>query len=44
MLSHIDETVRDTVKFGDGSVVQICGRGSVVFSCKTGKHRALSDV
>jgi hypothetical protein len=44
MLSHIDETVRDTVKFGDGSVVQICGRGSVVFSCKIGEHRALSDV
>jgi hypothetical protein len=41
MLSHIDETVRGTVKFGDGSVVQICGRGSVVFSCRTGEHRAL---
>uniref|UniRef100_A0ACD5YKV7 Uncharacterized protein n=3 Tax=Avena sativa TaxID=4498 RepID=A0ACD5YKV7_AVESA len=44
MLSHVDETVRGSVKFGDGSVVQICGRGSMVFSCKTGEHRALSDV
>ncbi|XP_040254011.1 uncharacterized protein [Aegilops tauschii subsp. strangulata] len=44
MLSELDETVRGTVHFGDGSVVQICGRGVVLFTCRNGEHRALADV
>lgn len=36
MLTQVDETVRGMVKFGDGSVVKICGLGIVVFSCKIG--------
>ena len=33
----LDETVRGTVRFGDGSVVEICGKGTVLFECLTGK-------
>ena len=44
MLSQMDEFVRGTVRFGDVSVVKICGRGVVMFTCKNGEHRALSDV
>jgi hypothetical protein len=44
MFSSLDESVRGKVRFGDGSVVEICGRGSVVFQCLTGDHRALGDV
>ena len=36
MFSMIDETVRGTVRFGDGSVVRIDGRGTVMFECLTG--------
>ena len=34
----------DTVKFGDNSGVDIRGRGTVVFQCKAGEHKALTDV
>jgi hypothetical protein len=44
MFSSLDDTVRGKVKFGDGSVVEICGRGTVVFQCLTGEQRALGDV
>ncbi|CAH9146107.1 unnamed protein product [Cuscuta epithymum] len=40
----LDETVHGTVRFGDGSVVNIRGRGAVMFKCLTGDHRILSDV
>lgn len=42
--SEIDSNVRGTVKFGDGSVVQIEGVGTVLFSCKNGEHHAFTDV
>lgn len=32
------------VSFGDGSTVQIEGKGSVVFECKNGEVRTLEDV
>lgn len=40
----LDRTVKGEVKFGDGSVVQIQGRGSIKFLCKNGETRILSEV
>jgi hypothetical protein len=42
--AELDNNVHGTVRFGDGSVVEIEGRGSVVFSCKNGEHRAFTGV
>ncbi|WVZ58489.1 hypothetical protein U9M48_008761 [Paspalum notatum var. saurae] len=42
--SNLDTGVRGTVKFGDGSVVGIEGRGTVLFNCKNGEHHALAGV
>ncbi|WVZ61750.1 LOW QUALITY PROTEIN: hypothetical protein U9M48_011574 [Paspalum notatum var. saurae] len=42
--SELDTGVHGTVRFGDGSVVGIEGRGTVLFKCKTGEHQALTGV
>jgi hypothetical protein len=42
--SEIDFGVRGSVKFGDGSVVEIEGHGTIIFLGDTGKHRRLSEV
>ena len=42
--SELDDDVTGTVKFGDGSRVAIQGRGTIIFRCQNGKHRALTDV
>jgi hypothetical protein len=42
--AEIDRTVTGTVKFGDGSVVEIKGIGTIIFACKNGEHKALSGV
>jgi transposase InsO family protein len=44
VFAEMDTNVTGTVKFGDGSVVEIQGRGTVLFACANGEHRALSDV
>ena len=44
MFATLDETVHDTVKFGDGSLVAIRSRGTVIFRCGNGDQRALADV
>lgn len=44
VFSSLDETVHGSVRFGDGSVVAIRGRGSVVFRCQGGEQRALTGV
>jgi hypothetical protein len=44
MFSTLDESRHDTVHFGDGSIVNIQGSGTVVFECLTGDHRVLADV
>uniref|UniRef100_A0ACD5WYF1 Uncharacterized protein n=1 Tax=Avena sativa TaxID=4498 RepID=A0ACD5WYF1_AVESA len=44
VFTSIDERVKGDVRFGDGSVVDIQGRGSVLFVCKNGEHRLLTDV
>ncbi|WVZ53904.1 hypothetical protein U9M48_004791 [Paspalum notatum var. saurae] len=40
--SELDTSVCGSVKFGDGSVVEIEGRGTVIFACKNGEHRAMT--
>jgi transposase InsO family protein len=42
--AEIDTTIIGSVKFGDGSAVDIHGRGSVLLECSTGEHRLLTDV
>lgn len=32
------------MKFGDGSTVEILGKGSILLQCKNGDHRFLSEV
>jgi hypothetical protein len=44
VFSELDHGVVGTVRFGDGSVVKIEGRGVVLFSCKNGEHRRLNVV
>jgi hypothetical protein len=44
VLSDLDRNVTGMVRFGDGSVVKIEGRGTVLFSCKNGDHRQLNGV
>ncbi|XP_074328328.1 uncharacterized protein LOC141666234 [Apium graveolens] len=40
----LDENVTGKVKFGDGSMVQIKGKGSIVLKCKNGEERTLREV
>lgn len=42
--SEIDTSVCSTVKFGDGSIVGIEGRGTTLLKCKDGEHQALKGV
>ncbi|WVZ50181.1 hypothetical protein U9M48_001459 [Paspalum notatum var. saurae] len=42
--AELDSTVTGTVRFGDNSIVTIAGRGTVLFSCRDGSHRALTGV
>ena len=42
--SELDGDVTGMVKFGDGSRVAIQGRGTIIFRCQNGEHRALTDV
>ena len=42
--SELDGDVTSTVKFADGSRVALQGRGTIIFRCQNGEHRALTDV
>ena len=42
--SELDDNVTGTVKLCDGSRVAIRGRGTIIFRCQNGEHRALTDV
>ena len=42
--SELDGNVTGAVKFGDSSRVAIRGRGTIIFRCLNGEHRALTDV
>jgi len=44
MLTQLDDSVRGTVKFGDGSRVEIHGIGSVVMQDRHQAHKVLTDV
>ena len=39
----LDTKITGNVRLGDGSVVQIKGRGTVLFACKNGEHRTLKN-
>ncbi|XP_010484986.1 PREDICTED: uncharacterized protein LOC104763293 [Camelina sativa] len=42
--SSLDEKIKGRVKFGDGSYVNIIGKGSIVFVTKSGERRALKEI
>ena len=42
--SELDSGIRETVKFGDGSIIEIEGRGTILFVGKGGEHRKLTGV
>lgn len=41
---ELDERITGRVKFGDGSTVDIQGRGSIALKCKDGQERTLNEV
>jgi hypothetical protein len=42
--TEIDNKVHGTVRFGDGVVMNIEGRGTILIRCKTGEHKVLPGV
>lgn len=44
VFTELDMTVSGTVKFGDGSVAEIRGRGTVMFQSQTEEHKVLTNV
>jgi hypothetical protein len=44
VFSELDRAVQGTVKFRDGSVVNICGKGTIIFSERHGEHKVLTGV
>jgi flagellar hook protein FlgE len=44
VFTELDMHVTDTVKFGDGSVTKIEGKGSILLTYKNGAHRTLTGV
>lgn len=42
--AELDGNITGQVRFGDGSKVQIKGKGSIVLNCKTGEQRVVTDV
>jgi hypothetical protein len=43
-LATLDETVRGAIRFGDGSTVEIQGRGAVALAGRNNDHRVLTEV
>ena len=41
VFAELNKKVSGTLRFGDGSLVDICGRGTVMFAMDGGRHRAL---
>jgi hypothetical protein len=44
IFSELDTGIQGMVRFGDGSVIAIAGRGTILFEAKTGEHQCLTDV
>lgn len=42
--TSLDENVKGNVKFGDGSTIDIRGKGAVMFQCQNKEHRLLTEV
>lgn len=42
--AELNENIKGKVKFGDGSYVDIDGKGSILFKAKTGEHKLLTDI
>jgi transposase InsO family protein len=40
----LDTSMRGMVRFGNGSVTAIQGRGTILFKCRNGAHKALAGV
>jgi hypothetical protein len=40
----LNRAVQGTVKFGDGSVINICGKGTIIFSGCHGEHKVLTGM
>jgi hypothetical protein len=44
VFSELDTGVHGTVRFGDGSMTNIEGRGMILLQCKNGEHKVLAGV
>jgi hypothetical protein len=44
VFTELDMHITDTVKFGNGSITKIEGKGSILLTCKNGAHRTLMGV
>jgi hypothetical protein len=44
VFSELDRAVQGTIKFRDGSVINICGKDTIIFSGCHGEHKALTGV
>jgi hypothetical protein len=44
VFSELDRAMQGTVKFGDGSVINICGKGTIIFSGHHDKHKVLTGM
>jgi transposase InsO family protein len=44
VFSELDRAVQGTIKFRDASVINICGKGTSIFSGRHGEHKVLTGV
>jgi hypothetical protein len=44
IFAELNLQIRDTIKFSDGFVTKIEGRGSIILACKNGRHHTLTGV
>jgi hypothetical protein len=44
VFSELDQAVQGTVKFRDGFVVNICGKGTIIFSGRHDEHKVLTGL
>jgi hypothetical protein len=44
VFSELDRAMQGTVKFRDGFVVNICGKGTIIFSGRHDEHKVLTSV
>jgi hypothetical protein len=44
VFTDLDSNIRGTMRFGDGSMVEIEGVGTMMLVCKNGEHRSLTGV